>query len=316
MEWTKRREEAELESPRQPDDNNQFEKIKELGRGTFGVVDQVREVTTGTVYARKAIPKRMAGIDESSIESRVRNEVEIMMKLRHNHIASVNILIQGEKTWDIIMLPVADCDLRIFLEERCIKAKYPYDAMRLIDPWFGCLISALSFAHTQSIKHEDIKPNNVLIKNKTVYLTDFGTAKDFSELEASTADSSYEQGSPAYWAPEKRPWGRPADVWALGCVFAEMLTVRSRLTLQDFRRFRSAGDDKEYKYAFSSNPDMVKRWLKEKILKPQARDGVVMTLVEQVLNMLIVDHNQRPDARRVKGQLRQHDDRLFCATCA
>lgn len=315
-EWTEQREQAEKENSRLAREDTteaQWEVLRLLGKGSYGDVHQVRETGTGTLYARKSIPKVIANLTPKQIEERVRNEVDIMRKLRHNHIANINILLKGDVNWEIIMLPVADCDLRVFLSEKCIKANYPHDAIRLIDSWFGCLISALTFAHAKQVKHQDIKPTNVLIKNKTVYLTDFGVAKDFSELENSMVGNWQEEGTPVYWAPENKPWGRAADVWALGCVFAEMLTVRQKRTLDDFKAFRMARNA-DLKFAYKSNVEGTKRWLKDKIGINQ-RDSVGLTLVEQIWNMLIVDHNERLEAKRIRGLFRQHEERLFCATC-
>lgn len=289
-----------------------FESLRDLGRGSYGTVDEVREVSTASVYARKSIPLSAGGQDSESIAERVRNEFQIMSKLRHNHIASVNMLFKNESFWSIIMLPVADYDLRTFLDERCVKAGHPYEAMRLLDPWFGCLISALTYAHDEQVKHEDIKPSNILIKGRKVFLTDFGTAKDFSEFEASTIGGYLEQGTPVYWAPEPRAWGRPADVFALGCVFAEMLTVRQRKSLQEFRRFRF-NPAKEFGYAYRSNLLKVRRWLKD-LLGITSKDPVAQTILEQTLNMLIEENAHRPDARRVKRHLKA-EEQLFCSSC-
>jgi serine/threonine protein kinase len=108
-----------------------------------------------------------------------------MQKLRHHHIASVQFHVFEHDTYSIIMLPVAECDLHHFLR-RCIDAKFPRTELAHLTPWFGCLVGALAFAHSKHIKHEDIKPSNVLIKDHQPYLTDFGCAKDFSGLDSST----------------------------------------------------------------------------------------------------------------------------------
>lgn len=291
--------------------DTRFEHIRDLGRGSYGVVDEVREVTTGSVYARKSIPRNIPGQDSEIIENRVKNEVHIMGKrLRHNHIASVNIYFRDDSFWSMIMLPVADCDLRAFLDERCIAAGYPYDAMRMLDPWFGCLVSALAYAHTEMVKHEDIKPHNILIKGKRVYLTDFGTAKDFSEFEMSTVSDYLEAGTPVYWAPEPKPWGRPADVFALGCVFSEMLTVRQKRSLDEYRRFRYTRDA-DFGYAYRSNLPKVRKWLKS---LDGIRDPIAETILEQTFNMMVEESDDRLQAGRVKRNLR-FEDALFCDTC-
>lgn len=294
-------------------EDDRFRHIRQLGRGSYGTVDEVKESSTGTAYARKSIPRKILGQEENMIAQRVRNEVEIMSKLRHNHIASLNMLFKGKTYWSMIMLPVADCDLKVFLDERCSGAGYPKEAMKMLDPWFGCLISALAYAHEERVKHEDIKPSNILIKGKKIYLTDFGTAKDFSEFEQSTVSDYFETGTPVYWAPEPRTWGRPADVFALGCVFSEMLTVRQHRTLQDFRRFR-INTSLEMRYAFRSNLQKVRRWLRELDGIKNERDPAAELLHEQTLNMLLENSEQRLPAKRIKKNLRGEED-LFCSTC-
>lgn len=292
--------------------DSRFEHVKDLGRGTYGFVDEVREITTGSLYARKSIPVRIVGQDPDAIQKRVENEVVIMSeKLRHNHIASVNIYFRDDEYWSMIMLPVADYDLRAFLENT-VDTGFPADALRMLDPWFGCLISALAYAHSERIKHEDIKPNNILIKDKKVYLTDFGTAKDFSELEASTVSDYQITGTPVYWAPEPRIWGRAADIFALGCVFSEMLTVRQKRSLQDYRRARHTASA-EFSYAYRSSLPKVKRWLKE-LDGIDRRDPVAQTILEQTFNMLVENSHDRLEAARLKRNFRI-DDSLFCDTC-
>lgn len=293
--------------------DTRFEYIRTLGKGSYGTVDEVREVTTGSVYARKTIRRNIPGQDSEVIATRVKNEASIMgKKLRHNHIASVNIYFRDDTFWSMIMLPVADCDLRVFLDERCVADDYPYDVLRMLDPWFGCLISALAYAHMEMVKHEDIKPHNILIKGKRVYLTDFGTAKDFSEFEMSTVSDYLEAGTPVYWAPEPRPWGRPADIFALGCVFSEMLTVRQKRNCDDYRRFRH-NPIAEFGYAYRSNLPKVRKWLKS-LEGINAKDPVAQTILEQTFNMLVEDSHQRLEAGRLKRNLKA-EEALFCDTC-
>ncbi|KAI3462749.1 hypothetical protein Pfo_019412 [Paulownia fortunei] len=89
------------------------------------------------------------------------------------------------------------------------------------------LLKGLHYIHKVGYVHCDIKIQNILLgPNGGVKIADFGLAKraggrkgDFSGCEL--------RGTPLYMSPEMVAGGEqgpPADIWALGCVVAEMLT--------------------------------------------------------------------------------------------
>lgn len=289
--------------------NVHFDVIRHLGGGTHGQVQEVREKTTGQVYARKLIDARHDSRSRTYYENRVIAEVAIMHKLRHHHIASCLFWTRELEHFSIVMLPVAEYDLRRFLEVNCIQNRYPRATITHLDNWFGCLISALTYAHNQSVEHKDIKLSNILIKNDQPYLADFGSAADFSELEGSTMADDIFAGTPVYYAPEPRPWGRAADVFALGCVFSEMLTVRYGKGLKEYREYRHTS----HGYAFHSNLPKVRGWMED--LGERDEDEALGLVVEQTLKMIEADTSKRPDASRVKRRLRNQADTLFCNSC-
>ena len=90
--------------------------------------------------------------------------------------------------------------------------------------WFGYLASALQHVHECNIRHGDIKPSNILVQGSTLILADFGSSKP---LEDCTFGFQPEfDFTPQYAAPEVFHGERdkPADVFALGCVFLELCT--------------------------------------------------------------------------------------------
>ena len=163
------------------------------------------------------------------------------------------------------------------------------------------------------IKHQNIKPTNILVKDEKIYLTDFGSATDIQQLEASTASLYFERGTSIYGAPEPGPWVRIADVFALGCVFSEMLTVRQRKTLVDYRNFRY-NPVADSGYAYRNNLKRVRLWLTRELPGIDAGTPVAQLLCEQTMNMLEADPEQRLEARRVKHHLRSEES-VFCASC-
>ena len=286
-----------------------FEWQETLGKGTYGEVTKVRETSTGTLYAQKAIHVADPSL-KARIEKDVLNEVSIMQKLRHHHIASVQFHVFEAEKYSIIMLPIAECDLRHFLRW-CTDEHFPRTEATHLTSWFGCLIGALAFAHSKNVKHEDIKPNNILIKDHQPFLADFGCAKDFSGLESSTSLDTLTFGTPVYWAPEPQPRGRSADIFSLGCVFSEMLTVRQKRSLEDFQAFRYV-QHRDNAYAFKENLEKVIIWLNDMI---PPKDSVGILLKEQTCLMLEPDRFKRKEAKTIKRNLRLEGDAVFCSTC-
>jgi len=100
-------------------------------------------------------------------------------------------------------------------------------AVGLLQQTIGCIVGAVAYLHSSGIKHKDLKPSNILLSGDGLWLTDFGTATDFSVLTSSVTDEG-ERGTPKYFSPEVAnftPSGRPADVFSLGCILFEVLAV-------------------------------------------------------------------------------------------
>jgi serine/threonine-protein kinase len=94
---------------------------------------------------------------------------------------------------------------------------------------FGSACLAVHFAHTRDVLHCDIKPENLMLGAfGEVYVLDWGLATR-AALQAAEAGVGL-GGTPGYLAPE-RVRGQPpdvrADVYALGAVLYELLTLES-----------------------------------------------------------------------------------------
>ena len=145
-----------------------------------------------------------------------------------------------DEAYSIFMLSVADYDLRKYLSI-CIRDICPSRLTKNIFPWFGCLPDALADAHKLGIRHQDIKPSNIWINNEQPYLCDFGLAEDVTELNTNKSRGNKVQRTPVYRASEvvpKKERGRKAEVFALGCVHSEMLTVTPKISLEEYRDAR------------------------------------------------------------------------------
>ncbi|KAG8529013.1 uncharacterized protein KY384_006702 [Bacidia gigantensis] len=219
-----------------------FDQLAILGRGSYGEISQVRQRGTNKIYAQKKVylpPRNLDNSERNHIENMVKEEFEIMQRLSHDHVPQVALQTVEEETFSILMLTVADCDLRHFLE-RCTNQDYPKQELGHLTSWFGCLATAVTYVHSKHILHGDIKPSNILVDvNLRPYLADFGCAEDLLKSKSASSTREIAIGTPVYRSPECPSRGQAGDVFQLGCVFSEMLTVTQRRSLEDYRAYRA-----------------------------------------------------------------------------
>jgi serine/threonine protein kinase len=123
------------------------------------------------------------------------------------------------------MSPVADSNLEQFLQLAETSSE-PHYALRIRE-LFGCLATAIQYLHANRIRHRDIKPANILVHGANVLLVDFELALDWRDLGQSTTNTNRGR-TPRYAAPEvmqELESNSTSDIFSLGCVFLEMVTV-------------------------------------------------------------------------------------------
>ena len=248
-------------------------------------------------------------------------EVYHLQNLRHAHIVQlVGSYLQG-RNFSILLYPVADYHLGTFLEDTCDMKHFRkddtnYTARReFLISTFNCLASAIAFIHDQTTKHMDIKPQNILVKKACsssqklgwhVYLADFGLSRSFASQGHSQTDGPTSR-TPRYCAPEVYKYerrGRSADIFSLGCVFLEILTVCCGLSLHAFADVRRGHGDDE---SFHANLERVYTWIQSKIkylhFVPGEWSILLLDEFEDLVtlfeHMIQQDPNERPPALEV-----------------
>ncbi|MBM7649035.1 serine/threonine-protein kinase [Bacillus ectoiniformans] len=89
---------------------------------------------------------------------------------------------------------------------------------------FERILDGLEFMHGLKIAHGDIKPDNILIKDEQVKITDFGTSRLIEDIFVKTIDGA---GTYAYIAPEvvnSKERHLNSDIYSLGAFLYQFLT--------------------------------------------------------------------------------------------
>jgi len=115
------------------------------------------------------------------------------------------------------------------------------------------IAEALQFAHERGVIHRDIKPENIMLGDYgEVHLMDWGLARvetgsaEYEQVETARTESGLEtqygalKGTLPYMSPEQaggQPIDGRADLYALGCVLYEALTLHPAFDPQDSELF-------------------------------------------------------------------------------
>lgn len=122
------------------------------------------------------------------------------------------------------MEPVAECDLKTFLQRQSLSHAFSAQDQKMLQNSFGCLCSAVKYLHDNQCRHKDLKPGNILVYRGTVMITDFGIALDWSERGHETTVGASHAYTIAYAAPEvalSKPRRTSADIFSLGCAYLD-----------------------------------------------------------------------------------------------
>jgi tetratricopeptide (TPR) repeat protein len=201
--------------------------VRELGRGSQGIVYEAHQESLNRTVAVKILPKDVSFTDDQT--ERFRREAEAAGRLAHGNIVAVYGLTESHGHLLISQEMVTGGSLEDAVEER---TKDGHSTTMDDCAWAAgiCkqLAEGLRHAHEHGIVHRDIKPANALLtENGRPKITDFGLAKVEDKLGLSKTGAL--MGTPHYMSPEqvqavKDTVGAPSDIYSLGAMLYKMLT--------------------------------------------------------------------------------------------
>lgn len=199
--------------------------LKELGRGNMAAVFLAFQRTLKRQVAVKVLAK--SGLRDHVTAEQFRDEAEMIAGLSHPNIIPIFEMGETGEYYFQVMQLVDGSDLHTMIRRRL---RHPVPARRTI-PVAQALsialqtISGLAYAHDEGIVHQDIKPANILVEDRTgrPLIADFGIAKAQRSVHES---QGLIIGTPFYLSPEQagaRPTDRRTDIYSMGVILFELL---------------------------------------------------------------------------------------------
>ena len=202
-----------------------YEILNKLGGGSFAEVYKAIEKKTGEYVAIKILKKKYSNWEEC-LELR---ETKSLKKLQDSSLNSHQkgieniiklkemIFIKETGTLNLIF-EYMEKDLFILMKERTPKKLNENQIKSIIYQ----TLMGLSYMHKYGFFHRDLKPENLLVTGEIIKIADFGLAREIRSIPPYTEYVSTRY----YRAPEcilkSNNYNSPIDIWALGCIMAEM----------------------------------------------------------------------------------------------
>jgi TolB-like protein/tRNA A-37 threonylcarbamoyl transferase component Bud32/Tfp pilus assembly protein PilF len=201
-------------------DFDDYELLKEIGRGGQGVVYRARQKSLNRTVALKVI-----GVGRWATEAHLRRfrlEAEAAASLNHPSIVSIHDIGERGGYCYFSMNLVEGGQLDEAVRREAIPIRRAVELM-------AKLARTVHYAHEHGILHRDIKPGNVLLDAEgEPHLTDFGLAR-LLETESTVTRTTDVLGTPSYMAPEQASGNNgvltsATDIYGLGAVLYQLLT--------------------------------------------------------------------------------------------
>jgi len=253
---------------------NEFELIKELGKGAYGTVLLVKRKADKLKYAMKRVK---IGKMNQKDQINALNEVRILASIYHANVCDYKEAFYDKEsqTLNIIMEYAEDGDLLAKIKQARINKTYIAESK--IWSYLIQIIHGIKALHDKTVMHRDLKSANIfLTKNGTIKIGDLNVSKvvktDFLKTQT---------GTPYYASPEvwsEKPYDYKSDIWSAGCILYELCALKPP--------FRGQSLEQLYK--------CITKGVYDSIPSHYSKD-----LQQVIAGLLKVDPKKRPDCESI-----------------
>ncbi len=210
-----------------------------LGNGSFGEVYSIKRKDDGKIFALKTIPTPF--VDETILGSFI-NEGKIAIGISHPNVITYYYFHDGSTFSELPLYIIMEYAKGGTLEKKINvheNEKIFFSNAELI-LMFAQLIAGMKAINSKLI-HRDIKPDNILIDDENLKISDFGLSKFVSQ--ATRASTFKGIGCLPFLAPEGWKLEKNTiqmDIYSMGLVFYELatLTFPYTVTRGDFEEWQ------------------------------------------------------------------------------
>ena len=254
-----------------------YDVIKQLGKGGYGKVYEVKNKKTGDIRACKHLSK----LNIKNLE-KFEREIQILIKLDHPSIIKLYEVFESERSLYLVMEYCKGGEVFDRIIDH-IQNKQMYSESDAAE-MFIQVMSAIEYCHNHGICHRDLKPENLLYLNEgnelknPIKVIDFG----LSQLVDPSQKLTSKVGTAYYVAPEilQGNYTEKCDIWSMGVILYILLSGDPP--------FNGPSDNAIYA--------KIAKW---KYSFPEKKWGNISDQAKDLIKHMLLPENERYNAKQV-----------------